>query len=99
MAPGALDTEIDESDRAPDEIGVRQVEFLVDGGAARGLQVEAVGIGMIHAEFDRPAHIGRPPMLVADAGAEGGDGRTGYSRDIEPAGGREGRPAVGSDEG
>src|SRR5204863_5213990 len=47
------------------------------------------------AEVDGRTQLRRPPMLVADAGAKGGDCRATHRRVIELTVGREERPAVG----
>ncbi len=62
MAPGALDPDIDKRDRAPDQVDMRQAEFLVDRRPARGPD-EGGDVLMVHAEIDIRAQLVGPPML------------------------------------
>src|SRR5205085_11638889 len=54
MPPGALDTDIDKRHRAPDQIGVREAQLLIDRRAARSLD-ERRDVAMVGAEIDRRA--------------------------------------------
>src|SRR5260370_35579552 len=99
MPPGPLDPEIDKRHRAPDQIGMRQVEFLVVGAAARGLDVEGVDVGMMYAEIDGRAQLRRPPVLVTGSCAPGEDRGAGDRRVVQPAVGGKERPAAEAVEG
>src|SRR5207248_1875539 len=99
MPPGAFDTEIDKRHRAPDQVRMCQVEFLVGVVAGGNPDIEGADVGMFHAEVDGRAQGWQPPMLVTDLEAEGGDWRAGNRGVVEPPIGREKRPAVGGVEG
>src|SRR3954467_3546901 len=71
--PGAVSPDIDKRYRAPDQVGMRQVQLLVRGGAVGDADIEGADVGVLHAEIDAGAQLRRPPMLVADTGAKGGD--------------------------
>src|SRR6266403_3673320 len=94
MAPSAFDADIDKRHWAPDQIGVRQAQLLVDrrttGGADEGRDV-----AVIDAEINGRTQCRRPPVLVAGFGAPGEDRLGQYRRVVERAVSAEGRAAVG----
>src|SRR5467141_2132644 len=94
MAPGALDPKIDKRHRAPDQIGMRQVELFVVGAAARSLKIVGAHVGMADAEVDRETQLRGPPMLVADPGGKCRVGGTAGMGVVEYPVGREPGSAV-----
>src|ERR1051326_5348902 len=93
MAPGGLNADIDKRHRAPDQIGVREAQLLVNRRPARRLD-EGRDIVVVDAEIDRRSQCRRPPMLIADFTAPGDDRRRQHRRVVERAVGREEGPAV-----
>src|SRR5712671_671473 len=97
MAPGTLDPDIDKRDRAPDQVEMRNAELLVDRRPAGGPD-EGGDIVVVHAEIDIRAQLVGPPMLVVDAGREGGDRLGEHRRIVDRPARAEIRPAVGCGE-
>src|ERR1700722_8392136 len=99
MAPGTFNTGVDKRRRAPDQVDVRQVQFLVDRSGAGRLDQRGRDFAVVHAEIDLRAQYIGPEVLVADLRAIGPHQRTKYRSIVQHAVGGEGRGAVAGVDG